>query len=179
VEYTIPAIPTLYRGRLYRSRLEARWAAFFDEMGWQSEYEPSDLGIWSPDFALWGRPTRAPLLVEVKPIDDWEPTIARKMADACRECGAFLLLAGRAPEFTSGRTVLGWLGQTGCYEAQWTEALLGRDVLGRADFQANGQEFCQETLMWETQQPLAPFSGAAAWTRAANTVQFRKPAAAP
>jgi hypothetical protein len=26
-EYSIPAIPTRYRGRLYRSRLEARWAA--------------------------------------------------------------------------------------------------------------------------------------------------------
>ena len=28
--YNIPAIETKYRGMLFRSRLEARWAAFFE-----------------------------------------------------------------------------------------------------------------------------------------------------
>lgn len=28
--------PTLYRGVEYRSRLEARWAAFFTEIGWRT-----------------------------------------------------------------------------------------------------------------------------------------------
>jgi len=28
--YTIPAIPTRYNGVNFRSRLEAKWAAFFD-----------------------------------------------------------------------------------------------------------------------------------------------------
>ena len=32
--------PTLYNGRRYRSRLEARWAAFFDLVRWPFEYEP-------------------------------------------------------------------------------------------------------------------------------------------
>ena len=32
-DYQIAAIPTLYRGRQYRSRLEAKWAAFFDLAG--------------------------------------------------------------------------------------------------------------------------------------------------
>jgi len=35
----IKAIETEYRGCLFRSRLEARWAVFFDEMGWTWQYE--------------------------------------------------------------------------------------------------------------------------------------------
>jgi hypothetical protein len=31
---TTPAIPTMHGGIEYRSRLEARWAAFFDELHW-------------------------------------------------------------------------------------------------------------------------------------------------
>ena len=39
-----PGIPTLYNGIQFRSRLEAKWAAFFDLLGWEYEYEPSRLG---------------------------------------------------------------------------------------------------------------------------------------
>lgn len=58
------AIATLYSGIEYRSRLEARWAAFFDEIGWRHTYEPFDGDGYIPDFLIHG--TR-PLLVEVKP----------------------------------------------------------------------------------------------------------------
>lgn len=37
---TIAAIPTTYRGTRFRSKLEARWAATFDHLGWYWEYEP-------------------------------------------------------------------------------------------------------------------------------------------
>jgi hypothetical protein len=30
-------IPTFYRARRFRSRIEARWAAFFDQVGWLQE----------------------------------------------------------------------------------------------------------------------------------------------
>ncbi len=47
-------IQTLYNGIIYRSRTEARWAVFFDKLGWNAEYEPEgyDLdGQWYlPDF---------------------------------------------------------------------------------------------------------------------------------
>lgn len=50
------AIETVYKGYRFRSRLEARWAVFFDAMGivWQYEVEGYDLdGIWYlPDFFL-------------------------------------------------------------------------------------------------------------------------------
>lgn len=58
------AIPTIYRDIEYRSRGEARWAAFFDRMGWRHTYEPFDADGYIPDFAIHGT---KPLIVEVKP----------------------------------------------------------------------------------------------------------------
>lgn len=49
-----------------RSRLETRWAAFFDELGWSWTYEPFQLGNYVPDFVLQ---FHKPLLVEVKGDD--------------------------------------------------------------------------------------------------------------
>lgn len=55
-------IPTVYAGIRFRSRLEARWAAFFTEIGWTWEYEPFDLEGYIPDFLIQGD---HPLLVEI------------------------------------------------------------------------------------------------------------------
>lgn len=62
----VKAIPTIYKSIRFRSRLEAKWAAFFDLAGWRWEYEPEDLDGWIPDFAIIGRDSVT--LVEVKPI---------------------------------------------------------------------------------------------------------------
>ncbi len=53
----IKPIETIYNGYRFRSRLEARWAVFFDELGVQYEYEPegfvlSDGTKYLPDFWL-------------------------------------------------------------------------------------------------------------------------------
>lgn len=67
------AIPTRYAGVQFRSRLEAKWAAFFDLHGWPWEYEPFDLNGYIPDFLLQ---FKKPMIVEVKPFVgspfDWE-----------------------------------------------------------------------------------------------------------
>lgn len=60
----IKAIPTEYKGYRFRSRLEARWAVFFDACGVEWEYEPEgyDLGnglYYLPDFLLHGVQGRA------------------------------------------------------------------------------------------------------------------------
>lgn len=63
----IKAIETVYNGYRFRSRLEARWAVFFDALGveWQYEVEGFDLdGIWYlPDF--WLRDPEC--WIEIKP----------------------------------------------------------------------------------------------------------------
>lgn len=52
----IEAIETIYRGYKFRSRLEARWAIFFDHMDIRFQYEPEGFklasGWYLPDFWL-------------------------------------------------------------------------------------------------------------------------------
>lgn len=71
-------IETRYHGHRFRSRLEARWAVFFDAFGVPWEYEPEGydlgaLGYYLPDFIVAGR-----VIVEVKPPtyeeseEDWD-----------------------------------------------------------------------------------------------------------
>lgn len=53
---TIKPIETMYNGYRFRSRLEARWAVFFDAAGIKYEYEPegyeTSCGKYLPDFYL-------------------------------------------------------------------------------------------------------------------------------
>lgn len=64
------AIETLYQGYKFRSRLEARWAVFFDAMGIKYQYEPEGFefdGIrYLPDFYL----PELNYFVEVKGMSD-------------------------------------------------------------------------------------------------------------
>ena len=56
METRILPIQTTYKGYRFRSRLEARWAVFFDALGVKYEYEPdafrTSLGGYLPDFYL-------------------------------------------------------------------------------------------------------------------------------
>ena len=70
-------IETTYAGTVFRSRLEARWACFFDKLCWQWSYEPLDGRGYLPDFAIGGG---APLIVEVKPAasqQDYEDALGK------------------------------------------------------------------------------------------------------
>ena len=81
MKYTIPAIETEYKGRKYRSRLEAKWAVFFDLCSWQYEYEPIDFNGWFPDFALYGANGHI-VYVEVKPVKQFPQNVADKVMRA-------------------------------------------------------------------------------------------------
>lgn len=112
-KHRIAAIPTMYGGRQYRSRLEAKWAAFFDLMKWRSEYEPYELGRWSPDFVMADE-AGSPVLVEVKPILSFDADVAKKMEEASTERGrqnyGTLLLLGVSPTALGGGVRIGWVG---------------------------------------------------------------------
>lgn len=54
---TIKPIQTTYKGYRFRSRVEARWAVFFDAMGWEWEYEVEGFEMpdgtrYLPDFVV-------------------------------------------------------------------------------------------------------------------------------
>jgi hypothetical protein len=109
VDYTIAARPTLYQGRRYRSRLEARWAAFFDLLGWQHEYEPVDMGLWSPDFVLRnGEDPPQRVLVEIKPIDEFDRETSTKMEAVWDGGDTALLLCPVAPRLVGSVVMIGW-----------------------------------------------------------------------
>ena len=75
----IRPIETVYNGYRFRSRLEARWAVFFDAAGIPYEYEPEGFVLgngtaYLPDFYLpWFR-----AFVEIKPksISEYDADIA-------------------------------------------------------------------------------------------------------
>lgn len=96
-------IPTSYRGCRFRSRLEARWAVFFDRMGigWLHEPEGFVVGgrAYLPDFLL-----ECGTWVEVKgPADMLNKSLMRRAAlelpvvPASRERGPRLLILGDMP----------------------------------------------------------------------------------
>ena len=65
-----PAI-TEYGGTTFRSQLEARWAAYFDQRGIAWEYEPARFAGWTPDFRLIM--DGAQVYAEVKPVTESFP----------------------------------------------------------------------------------------------------------
>lgn len=75
------AIETRYKGYRFRSRLEARWAVFFDALGLAWEYEPEGFELpggvrYLPDFKVNGT------WVEVKPVNP-SPDEIRKLKLLC------------------------------------------------------------------------------------------------
>ena len=77
----IGAIETVYKGYRFRSRLEARWAVFFDELKIEYLYEPEgyilhDDSKYLPDFFLPN--VRGGMWIEVKPAGFPEGKLAEK-----------------------------------------------------------------------------------------------------
>lgn len=82
----INAIETRYEGYRFRSRLEARWAVFFDAMKvkWEYEKEGFELpsGLYLPDFWI----SVPKWWVEIKPyaLTDKEKTLCEELAVTTR-----------------------------------------------------------------------------------------------
>ena len=70
MEYSITPRETKYNDILFRSRLEAKWACFFDLVGWEWQYEPSEINGYNPDFIIKAKSKSYDtntIIVEVKP----------------------------------------------------------------------------------------------------------------
>jgi hypothetical protein len=77
----IPAIETRYNGYHFRSRIEARWAVFFDVAGIKYDYEPDKFetphGRYIPDF--------------------WLPDLGEDDAEMLKPSGVFFEVKGADP----------------------------------------------------------------------------------
>ena len=98
-ETTFRAIPTHYNGVNFRSRLEAKWAAFFDICRWPWEYEPLDLGGRIPDFVLGGSAWPRPVMVECKPCSSGDELLPYRDSLAELAHGWLREGAGALPEY--------------------------------------------------------------------------------
>lgn len=108
----IKPIETQYKEYRFRSRLEARWAVFFDALGikWEYETEGFDLGeagwylpdFWLPAYRLW---------IEIKPSVMEKKAFMRAANKACTlaegKGQAILFVAGAPSKTTSLSLVMG------------------------------------------------------------------------
>lgn len=121
---TIQAIETRYAGCRFRSRLEARWAVFFDTLGVRWEYEAQGFLIqrvdgtrtpYLPDFRLPEFDT----WVEVKGAEEdlnpglIEDAVHQLPSTPCKNSGPTLLILGPIPDPPGASCDLGWLGLSG------------------------------------------------------------------
>lgn len=136
MEYTIQSKPTIYKGTKFRSRLEARWAAFFDLIGWRYQYEPFDLKGWTPDFQVFGSNGRH-ILFEVKPyIDmDMRSSYFQKITNAVGFTGetefdltpaCIIICEPVKSEYSDWYVSAGYqISPWGTFEVQWKDDLTG------------------------------------------------------
>ena len=102
--------PTFYNGVLFRTRLEARWACFFDLAYWKWDYEPIDLVGWTPSFRVEFPCSHTQcagshvLLVDVKPFGSFGRLT---MMGSEAEAGAAQQAAHRAVQQINARCVAG------------------------------------------------------------------------
>lgn len=186
--------PTTYRDTHFRSRLEARWAAFFDLAGWRWDYEPFDLDGWVPDFRLKGSNNN--LLVEVKPIE-WghDPALVlqandvtkilahrkeRFVPDAWRD---ELLVLGNGPQRIGADYVLGvFADDTWCVSPDWAVLAANENDETELDFYCrNGSFGYRMRGDWDGNAHIRDCADAPAvmWRHAGGMTQWRGAAAAP
>lgn len=110
---TIKAIETRYKGHRFRSRLEARWAVFFDALGipWHYELEGFELSNgtrYLPDFWLPTVNSRSidscGLHVEIKPATPHQGDLIKAATLASDTAGTVAILTGWVGSGTSRRS---------------------------------------------------------------------------
>lgn len=140
----IKAIETRYRGYRFRSRLEARWAVFFDHLGIRWQYEPEGfdlskhgLGYYLPDFFLpdqnyW---------IEVKPenFDSNDKEAYAKLAYVAQDTKSWGLLVAGEPYLN---VEMGRFEHKGNAFDKWWVVGVDEDIDGKAGAMDGPYLFC-------------------------------------
>lgn len=175
----VPAIPTAYRGVQFRSRLEARWAAFFDALRWDWSYEPIDLAGYIADFVLaFGAGS---VLVEVKPATTTIELVEhRARVESSGWSGEALLVGASLWCLDEANPRLGEIGRPlktpWGVEWEWGEARAFRCLsCGSASvLEATGSWHCRACGVPDRHVgTLGPGELEALWAGAGNRVQWR------
>lgn len=176
------AITTIYDGIEYRSRLEARWAAFMRNIGWDIVYEPFDGDGYIPDFLVMGD---RPLLVEVKPAvtaKEYEAPVSKAESGLREHWRHDILIVGASPISQTAGSLpkAGWYGEYCASDvgslwmwsaADWLWCLDCRSTTVRSsdyDWSARPCGHDQKRTLFATERTLRK-----AWADACNDVKWR------
>ena len=150
----------MYSGCLFRSRLEATWAAFFDICGLKWVYEPFDLPGWSPDFLIQDK-----VLAEVKPFVEPDDLLVGRICAALRGSSRMSAL------FLSSSPINSWTIGLCIDQEQFT---YGNNPIGTAYFRSNDLHvsFDSADSEWEDFCEKDPGNLAYNFNQAKNKVRF-------
>jgi hypothetical protein len=159
----IAAIPTKYKGVQFRSRLEAKWAAFFDLAKWEWDYEPLDLNGYIPDFIV-----KTP---------DRECLTCAKTSESCT--GQHRLIevkpALKLTDYEEAQAKIarsGWQGPASCVGAIVGLLFDDQECLGVSRHGGSTGSFWYPWMTWDLKSPIAARE---IWRCAGNIVQWRAP----
>lgn len=171
-------IPTMFRGVMYRSRLEAKWAAVFDAIQWPVVYEQLDLLGYVPDFvAEFGA---SDLLIEIKP--DLSPVAlgqAKQKIERSGWTGEALILSGRT-EFCAVQPRIGdfaeFVDGPDGKQHVWSDAFMFRCLSCGQMFACGGDSWrCRRCGACDGNTHIGDVENdlEAAWLDAGNRVQWK------
>ncbi len=96
---TLSPLPSVYRNVKFRSRLKARWAAYFDLIGLPWQYEPEGYalpsGNYCPDFLC------NDFFVAIKPDQSEMLKVENKLSELARLSGKFVFCCVGPPSLES------------------------------------------------------------------------------
>lgn len=177
---------TYYKGIRMRSATEAKWAAFFDQLGWVWTYEPERFGNYRPDFFVL-RPDQRTILVEAKcetRIEELAEPIHRicesyrkpalvlwsfpRREQAIHKIGEYVL-ERRPAQMIQAQALVAW-----CNRCEWAPFV--SYMIAYPSSTAVTCLFCDST--WEPgagRAQLRPGAIEQLWAQACNAAQWRPP----
>ena len=124
---SITAIETRYKGYRFRSRLEARWAVFFDALNLRWEYEKEGYELpdggrylpdfWLPDLAL--DDMEPGIYVEIKPAELEDDGDSRDKAHALGSSGKTIIVFYGLPHWSESGAVCTGDGEYYAWFLNW------------------------------------------------------------
>lgn len=132
---TPKSIDTSYNGYKFRSRTEARWAVFFDELRIAYDFEPKGFDLngvrYLPDFHLTNglvlhefEPTQLDQIwVEIKPDPNITDNERKKMAEFVKQTDHHILLIAGQPDINTTLRFIDHHPETGWFvtDVRWLE----------------------------------------------------------
>lgn len=170
-------IPTMFHGVMYRSRLEAKWAAVFEALQWPATYEPIDLDSYLPDFIIeFGA---CDVLVEIKPdLTDAALVTAKRKIERSGWAGEALILSGRT-EFGAVQPRIGDYAEVengpDGDQLVWTDGFMFRCLNCGLTFPCGSDWRCRRCGACDGNSHIGDVGEEleAAWLEAGNRVQWK------